>query len=125
MNGSFVILEHSTDQQQVHFDFMLEADGVLATWQLEINPITLQLGQRQAAVQLADHRLTYLTYEGPISGGRGQVRRVQQGSYENVDKGVDSWRFRLAGETMTGEFLLTRQGSTNQWLLILVPEQVE
>lgn len=31
------------------------------------------------AERLADHRREYLTYEGPVSGGRGRVRRVAEG----------------------------------------------
>lgn len=33
-------------------------------------------------VQNIEHRRLYLDYEGPISGDRGSVRRVDAGTYE-------------------------------------------
>jgi hypothetical protein len=66
----FVILEH--DHPELHWDFMLEAGAVLRTWRLAAPPA---LGQVVAAAASFDHRLLYLDYEGPVSGGRGTVRR--------------------------------------------------
>jgi hypothetical protein len=70
---------------------MLEADGVLWTWELRELPATWAraLGCETAgatdsvpATRLADHRLAYLDYEGPVSGGRGSVTRVACGEFE-------------------------------------------
>ena len=61
----FVILEH--DHPVLHWDLMLEAGDVLQTWRLA-NPPTP--GCAIDATALPDHRLTYLDYEGPVSGNR-------------------------------------------------------
>ena len=73
----YAILRHEGIEQP-HFDLMFEtAQGSkLATWRSDVWPIenTVQVER------LADHRAEYLTYEGPISGNRGQVRRVASGT---------------------------------------------
>jgi hypothetical protein len=82
----FVILEH--DHPELHWDLMLEAGGVLRTWRLAQPPTA---GAAIKAVALGDHRLHYLDYEGPVSGGRGTVTRWDRGTYEE-EGGVFEWR---------------------------------
>ena len=67
----FVVLEHVRPEDR-HWDLMLESGDALATWALKHSPDS---AQPIAAEQLPDHRLAYLDYEGPISGGRGAVTR--------------------------------------------------
>ena len=38
---------------------------------------------------LGEHRREYLTYEGPVSGGRGEVKRVAGGTYDLAGDGVN------------------------------------
>ena len=79
---TFVVLEH--DHPELHWDFMLEHGGVLKTWRLPASwPAA---GQKLPAVALADHRLQYLDYEGPVSGDRGRVVRRDRGSYELLNR---------------------------------------
>ena len=73
----FVVLEH--DYPELHWDFMLEHEGILKTWRLEQFPPFA--GQKVTAQAIADHRLFYLNYEGPVSGNRGQVVRRDEGTY--------------------------------------------
>ncbi|MBC7350990.1 MAG: hypothetical protein H5U08_01420 [Thermogutta sp.] len=73
----FVILEHDSPRG-LHYDFMLETATLLATWALAEIPVT---GKIIPAQQLPDHRRIYLEYEGEISGGRGTVRRWDEGTY--------------------------------------------
>jgi hypothetical protein len=72
----FVILEH--DHPVLHWDFMLEAGDVLRTWRLSQMPCVMSCMNCQA---LPDHRLAYLDYEGPLSRGRGSVRRRAAGEF--------------------------------------------
>ena len=65
----------------LHWDSMLETDGVLRTWALPAEPAK---DHEMIAEALADHRLAYLDYEGPISGDRGEVRRWDAGEWESV-----------------------------------------
>ena len=70
---------HHVGHGPPHYDLMLQrgAGGPLRTFRLAAWPVV----SRQALVPLADHRRTYLDYEGEVSGGRGRVRRVEAGSY--------------------------------------------
>jgi|YNPMSStandDraft_1061717.scaffolds.fasta_scaffold00672_2 hypothetical protein len=79
----FVVLEHDSPRGR-HWDLMLEQEGKLRTWALAAPPDTAGPIPAEA---LADHRLAYLDYEGPISGGRGQVRRWDAGLYEPLPPG--------------------------------------
>lgn len=83
MSNSFVIILH-TGFGADHYDFMLEVGEALATWQTACNCLDLREGESSPARKLPDHRLAYLTYQGPVSGGRGQVRRVCQGTFETL-----------------------------------------
>lgn len=63
-----------------HFDWMFQCNDVLRTWATE--PIeSFQRPFQVRAIQLADHRLHYLDYEGEISGGRGSVKQVLTGTW--------------------------------------------
>jgi hypothetical protein len=75
----FVILEH--DHPVLHWDLMLEADGVLQTWRLAEAP---EPGKDIDAIALGDHRIAYLDYEGPVSGNRGTVRRWDAGNFTEL-----------------------------------------
>lgn len=100
----FVLLEHRWDG--VHWDFMLERGGVLKTWALDAPPAP---GKEGAARALPDHRAAYLDYEGPVSGGRGTVARVDVGVYIPLEWTDDRVRIRLEGRQLVGELLLTRR----------------
>ena len=65
--------------QDVHFDLMLESEEGLLTWAMGRLPA---VGKGCGAIKLPPHRADYLTYEGPVSEGRGTVERVMAGSYE-------------------------------------------
>ncbi len=90
----FVLLRHDcpADFKPSHWDFMLEREGTLMTWSLDALPSAWATalgesgggGEAVDATRLADHRLAYLDYEGPISGDRGVVRRCDGGVYCHV-----------------------------------------
>ncbi len=74
----YVVLHH-TGFEQPHFDLMLEAElgsERLLTWRTPAWP--LREGMR--LIRLGPHRRGYLDYQGPVSRGRGEVRRVAQGT---------------------------------------------
>lgn len=88
----YVVLEHVF--QGVHWDLMLELEGVLKTWSLDAWPLTSGV---QTARQSADHRLVYLEYEGPISGDRGSVSRTEGGQFEIIAWEPDRIEIELIG----------------------------
>jgi len=72
----YVILFHDRVPSP-HFDLMFETEpgSALATWRSPAWPL-LQPG---VLTKLQDHRRDYLEYEGPVSGDRGQVKRISAG----------------------------------------------
>ena len=107
MSNGFVIQIH-TGFGPVHYDLMLDRGESLATWQLSASPVDLAAGGQLPARRLADHRRAYLTYEGPLSGGRGQVAIVDRGTYEPRSIRKDRWRVQLTGSQIAGQFELVR-----------------
>ncbi|WP_165066208.1 DNA polymerase ligase N-terminal domain-containing protein [Paludisphaera rhizosphaerae] len=100
----FVLLEHQWIG--VHWDFMLERDGVLKTWALDAPPAP---GPEREARHLPDHRTAYLEYEGPVSQNRGWVRRIDEGVYTSIEWGEDLVHVRLEGRQLVGELRLTNR----------------
>src|SRR5262245_30601307 len=99
----FVVLEH--DHPALHWDFMLEAGPVLRTWRLSAPPARDRIVEAAASF---DHRPAYLDYEGPVSGGRGRVRRWDGGDYELTDDTSDGIVVRLIGARLQGQWRLDR-----------------
>jgi DNA polymerase ligase (LigD)-like protein len=99
----FVILEH--DHPFLHWDLMLEAGKVLRTWRLLTEPV---MGMAIAAEPLGDHRKMYLDYEGPVSGGRGQVRRWDAGMLEWKVDSAERTVVQLKGTRVKGEVIVEK-----------------
>jgi len=97
----FVVLEHRWNG--VHWDFMLEHGEALRTWAIDA-PIVA--GEELPARALPDHRIAYLDYEGPISGDRGTVSRVDEGIYVPIEWMADRVRALLQGRQLVGEVVL-------------------
>ncbi len=118
----YVVLQHQT-VQRVHFDLMLEADGVLKTWSMPQAPLPGVVIECNA---LVDHRLAYLDYEGPISGDRGSVTRWDRGYYTLERRSDRAWQIDLAGEKLHGAAQLDRLGeSGDRWSFLLRDQESE
>jgi hypothetical protein len=116
----FVILHHhqvgreQKDRQfKEHWDFMVEQGDSLATWQLFENP-TINRRVTISAVRIGDHRKAYLDYEGPISRGRGYVRRVDSGTCVVKESTPTAWVVELDGKELTGRYTL-RRAEDDDW----------
>jgi hypothetical protein len=74
----YVVLRHDGIPDP-HFDLMFESEpgGALTTWRAPTWPIT----SRVELTPLGPHRREYLAYEGPVSGGRGFVVRIEAGIF--------------------------------------------
>jgi hypothetical protein len=84
-----VLLQHTLPDGTFHYDWMLESpsdqDGLL-TFRVDAR-IDEASCVRFEGVRLRPHRRAYLDYEGEVSGGRGEVRRIAAGDCEFADSG--------------------------------------
>ena len=121
----FVLLHHvcppdfskPRQNKPSHWDFMLEFAGKLRTWELHqlpspwVKDSASENTDKVSAVQLADHRLAYLDYEGPLSGDRGTVSRYDRGTYELLCQEKGLLQIRLQGAHLRGTAELLQSGS--------------
>ncbi len=113
----FVILHHLAPTGE-HWDLMIEHGDILLTWQLSAEPVNREACPIECT-RIKDHRKHYLDYEGPVSGGRGMVTRVDQGRCEMLSSTDDAIALEFAGRRLTGQFRLTRPdpNSQSRWTL--------
>ena len=108
----FAVLEHD-GPRGLHWDFLLETGPALTTWALDQPPDTSGVIEAES---LAEHRMEYLDYEGPVSGDRGTVQQWDAGTYEYVSQTESRLVVSLAGKRLCGEATLTRlPGATRRW----------
>jgi hypothetical protein len=92
---------------------MFEQGDALRTWALDALPTA---DDSATADQLADHRLAYLDYEGPVSGNRGEVRREDAGEFEVLEDAPERFVVFLRGRTFQGGLKLQRR-QDGRWIV--------
>lgn len=114
----FVVHEHHATH--LHWDFRLELDGVLKSWAVPKEPPT-QPGIRRLAVEVEDHPLSYIDFQGVIPEGMygaGTVKIWDKGVYTLESRKPDKLVFELQGEKMRGRYTLIRfSDRPENWLL--------
>jgi hypothetical protein len=101
----FALVAH--DHPFEHWDLFLEAGPVLRTWRLIPR---LEPGTVVPAEPTPDHRLSYLDYEGPISGGRGTVSRIDAGQFTWERDDAECVTVQLIGRRFVGRLTISSAG---------------
>lgn len=104
----FVILEHQKQNEPIHWDLMLEQPHGLKTFRLETALQDL-LTQPCRVTPIFDHARRFLSYEGPVQKGLGQVKRVETGLYETISQTEQYWTVNLYGSILHAQFKLPVQ----------------
>lgn len=126
----FVVQKHNA--RNLHYDFRLEIDGVLASWAVLKGP-SLNPSDKRLAMPTEDHPLEYAEFEGTIpedeyGGGQvivwdaGEYRRLKEESMEKM-LGSGKIEIELMGEKLKGGFTLIRMSGRDQWLLIKMKDE--
>ncbi len=127
----FVIQKHAATR--LHWDFRLEAGGVLKSWAVTKEP-TLDPGIKRLAVHVEDHPIGYATFHGDIPAGEygaGHVDIWDHGTYTpkgDVAAGMHSGKVEITlhGKRLKGLFALVRMGGPSakeNWLLIKMRDE--
>ncbi len=120
----FVIQKHAASR--LHYDFRLELDGTLKSWAVP-KGVPFAHGEKRLAVQVEDHPVSYINFEGTIPKGQyggGTVMVWDKGTFKAQTatplKDLESGKlhFELDGEKLHGEWYLVRLRDGKQWLLI-------
>jgi bifunctional non-homologous end joining protein LigD len=131
--GRFVVHRHRA--RRLHYDLRLEIGGVLASWAVPRGP-SLDPRVKRLAVQVEDHPLGYIGFEGVIPSGQyggGDVIVWDRGRWtpdaDQPDPGAalaaGELKLQLEGEKLHGGFVLIRTAPRGRvdvakptWLLI-------
>lgn len=131
-NPIFVVQKHQATT--LHYDFRLEAGGVLKSWAIPKGP-SMDPKVKRLAIPTEDHPLEYADFSGTIPPGEygaGEVEIWDRGTYQNLkirdgqeipaEQALEEghFTFRLEGRKLKGGFALTRtgQGQKARWLLV-------
>ena len=127
----YLIQRHAATR--LHYDFRIEADGVLKSWAVTKAP-SRDTAVKRLAVEVEDHPLDYGSFEGTIPAGNygaGTVQMWDVGTWEPQEPDLEAaWtkgqiKMILHGERLKGKWALIRLKSDrgkpskrNNWLLL-------
>jgi bifunctional non-homologous end joining protein LigD len=112
----FVVQEHRATR--LHWDFRLELDGTLKSWAVPKGP-PVEPGIRRLAVQVEDHPVDYITFQGAIPKGNygaGYVKIWDKGTFKLKTRTDNLYEFWLKGKRLKGKYALVRFKEKN-WLI--------
>jgi DNA ligase D-like protein (predicted 3'-phosphoesterase) len=115
-SARFVIQKH--EATRLHYDFRLELDGVLKSWAIPKEPPS-QPGVKRLAVQVEDHQLSYVDFEGIIPEGEygaGRVEVWDKGTFTLKHRSPNKIVFTLRGSKLSGDYTLLRFKQDENWL---------
>jgi DNA ligase D-like protein (predicted 3'-phosphoesterase) len=114
--GRFVVQKH--DATRLHYDFRLEMDEVLKSWAIPKELPTVP-NIKRLAVEVEDHPVSYITFEGTIPEGEygaGTVEIWDKGTYTLKSRSNNKIVFTLHGQKLAGDYILVRFKEDKNWL---------
>jgi DNA ligase D-like protein (predicted 3'-phosphoesterase) len=130
----FVVHKHAA--RRLHYDFRLQADGVLKSWAVPRGP-SANPRDKRLAIRTEDHPIEYADFEGTIPEGQygaGTVIVWDAGTYDNLTHDKSGAEIPVAeaterghlavflhGHKLIGGYALTRTGPAGgreRWLLV-------
>src|SRR5437879_5075076 len=114
--SAFVVHRHHASR--LHYDLRLEKNGVLKSWAVP-KGLPPRPGIMRLAVNVEDHPLEYVHFEGAIPKGEyggGMMWKFAQGRYQITKEKKSGFYFRLQSRELNGEYRI-HHTKENQWLL--------
>jgi bifunctional non-homologous end joining protein LigD len=119
----FVVHDHYAKKAGHHHDFRLEMDGVLKSWAIP-KLVPEEKGIKRLAVQVEDHPIDYIDFEGIIPKGEygtGEVKIFDEGNYKLIERNENKIVFELKGKRLKGVYnLIKLRGRKNQWIIFKI-----
>ena len=115
MKFKYCIQEHHATR--LHWDLRLEHKGKAKSWAVPKRPV-FKKGEKRLAVQVADHKLSYMKFKGIIPEGQygaGTVKIWDSGYYVPEKITAKEWVIEIHGKKLKGKFVLVNFKDKN-WL---------
>jgi hypothetical protein len=97
----FVIQKHTHTNNPAHWDLMLRQGDTLVTWRISVPPEQMSVVPIEAE-KISDHPLKFLTYQGTVNNGKGNVEIADTGTYELIERTPDKIKISIAGRIING-----------------------
>jgi bifunctional non-homologous end joining protein LigD len=114
--SAFVVHRHHASR--LHYDLRLEKNGALKSWAVP-KGLPPRPGIMRLAVNVEDHPLEYVQFEGAIPKGEyggGMMWKFAQGRYQVTKEKKNGFYFRLQSRELNAEYR-AHHTKENQWLL--------
>ncbi len=116
----FSVQEHFATHH--HYDLRMEMDGVAKSWAVP-KGLPLERGEKRLAIQVEDHSIDYMDFEGEIPEGMygaGRVLIWDKGEYELLKRSKSEIKVKFMGEKLRGEYILVKfpRAGKNAWLIV-------
>ena len=118
----YCIQEHHATR--LHYDLRLEHEGVARSWAIPKEPSTEE-GTKRLAVQVDDHDIDYMDFEGTIPEGEygaGEVKIWDKGTWEPESVKDKKIVFVIHGKRLKGRYTLVNFKEKN-WLFFKAKEK--
>jgi bifunctional non-homologous end joining protein LigD len=115
LSPRFVVHRH--DASRLHWDLRLEREGVLKSWAVPKEP-PVAPGVKRLAVEVEDHDLDHIDFEGEIPEGdygAGTVSIWDDGTYDLLSEHDRRLKLAFRGRRLRGEYVLVPLEGKN-WL---------
>lgn len=112
----FAVQQHQREGEPTHWDLMLQAGEILQTYRIAVPATEWGQGPMQA-VRIFDHPLKFLSYEGSVNKGKGNVTISDSGGYRIIEQEDNRQHLEFKGTVLRGSFILTHLGN-DTWELV-------
>ena len=93
-------------------------DDVLKSWAIPKEP-PAEAGVKRLAVEVEDHQLSYIDFQGTIRKGEygaGTVEIWDKGTYTLKSRSENKMVFTRSGQKLAGDYILVRFKEGKNWL---------